>query len=130
MGMHYRRALIIATLFFGFMAFFSQYIILSEENSRECGVVMLNEFGSQISSDFESLTASKYSEDFQNSSKVELANNIYTLTWVKKTKLGEIEHIVHVERFRLCPILFGDINVVIPAASSEVFEKYVRLISE
>lgn len=126
MFMNQRTALIITLLLLGVVAFLFRYMILTEVNARECGAVMLNEFGSQISSDFESLTGSKYSGDFDNSAKVELIENTYSFSWAMNTKLGEIEHIVQVGRFGLCPVLFGDINVVIPPSSSDIFEGYIE----
>ncbi len=125
-----RSLLTITVLLLACLVLFYQSMVISEENAKECGVAMLNEFSFQISSDFESLTGKKYSGNFLDSSMIELLDNTYYLTWDKQTKLGEIKHVVRVGRFRLCPNLYGDISVLIPKSSSDIFEEYIRSINK
>ena len=125
-----RNMLTISVLLIACLVLFFKFMVLSKESAKECGVSMLNEFGFQISINFESLTGEEYSGDFLDSSMIELLDNTYNFTWEKETNLGAIEHVVRVERFRLCPNLYGGISVLIPKSSSSIFEEYIRSINK
>lgn len=115
--------ILISLVFIGSVLF--RYVVFSSVTAHNCGVAMLNDFGLAILSDYEQLAEGKYSDKFPHLPRASLSKGMYNFYWVMQTQVGDIEHVVQVRNYNLCPTFYGNIEVIVPQSSSLLFKKYI-----